>query len=169
MRKKLDKKSRYSVGEQLSRHFFRNTGLQPAVFPFHPELFHIKGDSQKEKLCADIRSASRQKPAESKVGFEQSEGAFCLDRAAQTQMDASGGGNIFLRLGSLLPKGFLQKQLLGFSSILSPAALVAAGTAGTILTAVPGRGDELAVFHLGTFPAQRRPPKIPCKRQTLTV
>ena len=66
----------------LRGHFHGHTGLKPALFPFHPQLFQVKGQRQQEQLCADVSLAPGQKAAESKVVFEQAKGPLHLDRAA---------------------------------------------------------------------------------------
>ena len=66
----------------LSCHFFRTTGFEPSIFPLHPELFKIKGESEEKKLNADILSATSQKAAEGKVVFEQAKSALHLNGAA---------------------------------------------------------------------------------------
>ena len=69
---------------------------------------------------------------------------------AKAQMDASFRGEALRGFLTFLPKGLLQAQLLRLFRVLGPAALAAAGAASTVLTAVPGGRDELAVFYLRT-------------------
>ena len=73
---------------------------------------------------------------------------------AKAQMDASFRGEALRGFLTFLPKGLLQAQLLRLFRVLGPAALAAAGAASTVLTAVPGGRDELAVFYLRTRPVK---------------
>ena len=59
----------------LRRHFLGNTGLEPAVFPLHSQLFQVKGHVQEEQLRADIGPSAGEKPAETKIIFQQGKGA----------------------------------------------------------------------------------------------
>lgn len=113
-------------------------------------VFQVKGQCQQQPLGTDIGLAHGQKAAGAKVVFEQGKGALHLDGTAQAQMDASFRGEALRGFLTFLPKGLLQAQLLRLFRVLGPAALAAAGAAGTVLTAVPGGRDELAVFYLRT-------------------
>lgn len=78
-----------SVFLKLRDHFQGRTGLESALFPFHPQLLQVKSQCQKKEFYADIGLASGQKAAESKVIFEQSKCALHLDGAAKAQMNAA--------------------------------------------------------------------------------
>lgn len=132
----------FSVFLGLRGHFHGHTGLEPALLPLHPQLFQVKGQGQQEQLRADVGLAPGQKTAESKVVFEQTKGAFHLNRAAKTQMEPTFRQDVSCRLLPLLPEGFLENELLGPVRILGPATLGAAGTAAAILTPVPGGGQK---------------------------
>ena len=41
-----------------TQYVFRNIVFEVSFFSFHPELFEVKGHSQKEKLGADVFSAT---------------------------------------------------------------------------------------------------------------
>ena len=132
----------------LLRHFLGNTGLEPAVFPLHPQLFQVKGHSQKEQLRADIGLSAGVKPADTKIIFQQGKGTLHLDGAAKAQMNPPGRGNAPGGFLVLVPKSLLETQFFG------PVALAAAGTTGTTLTPIPGGADKLAVPYFPTFPAE---------------
>lgn len=66
------------------------------------------------------------------------------------------GGDTLLRLFPLLPKSFLQIQLLGLFRVFCLVALVAAGVADTALETIPGGGDQLTILSLRTFHPQRQ-------------
>lgn len=78
------------------------------MFSLHPQLFQVERHNQQEQLGADICLAPGEKPAKTKVAFEQGKGAFHLDGTAQAQMDAAFGNNPLRCLFPLLPKGLLQ-------------------------------------------------------------
>ena len=67
------------------RHFLGRTGLQSAVFPLHPVLFQVEGNSKKEQFCADVCPASREESPESEIIFQQGKSALRLNGAAQAQ------------------------------------------------------------------------------------
>ena len=150
----------FSVFAGLRGHFHGHTGLEPALFPLHPQLFQVKGQGQQEQLRADVGLAPGQKTAESKVVLQQTKGALHLNRAAKTQMEPSLGHDILLCLLPLLPEGFLENELLGPVRILGPAALCPAGTAAAILTPVQGGGHKLSVLHLRCLPPQIQLPSL---------
>ena len=85
----------------LRGHFFRHTGLEPSVFPLHPQLLPIKRHSQQKPFRSYICLAPGKKPAEPKVVFQQAKGALHLDGAAQTQMDAPVCSHSLRGLGTL--------------------------------------------------------------------
>ena len=64
------------------RHFLGRTGLQSAVFPLHPVLFQVEGNSKKEQFCADVCPASREESPESEIIFQQGKSALRLNGAA---------------------------------------------------------------------------------------
>ena len=143
-----------SVFLKLRDHFQGRTGLESALFPFHPQLLQVKSQCQKKEFYADIGLASGQKAAESKVIFEQSKCALHLDGAAKAQMNAALCHDICGCLLPLFPEGFLEHNLLGLVQILGPAALYPAGTFAAIFTPVPGGGHKLSVLHLRCLPSQ---------------
>ena len=53
----------------LRCHFLGRTGLKPSVFPLHPQLLQVKGQSQKEHFCSYIGLSCGKKAAEPKVVF----------------------------------------------------------------------------------------------------
>ena len=130
---------------ELRRHFHGYTGLEPALSPFHPWFFRSKASANRNRSVRIFGLAPWSKSGGSQSRF--------LSRA-KAQMDASFRGEALRGFLTFLPKGLLQAQLLRLFRVLGPAALAAAGAAGTVLTAVPGGRDELAVFYLRTRPAK---------------
>ncbi len=59
--------------------------FQPRIFPLHPELFEIEGQTKEKHLRADIGLASGEKTSESKVCFEQGEVPFDLNGSEHAQ------------------------------------------------------------------------------------
>ena len=51
----------------LRSQFLRYTDLQPAVFPFPPQLFQVEGQSEQKQLGSHIGSASGQEAPESEI------------------------------------------------------------------------------------------------------
>ena len=145
---------KFSVFAGLRGHFRRHTGLAPAVFPLHPQLFQIKCQGQQKQLGADVSLASGQKATESKVTFKQAKCALHLNGAAKTQMDPTLGHNIFLCLFPLLPEGLPEHNLLGPVLVLGPAALRPVGAADAIFAPVPGGGHKLSVSQFCCLPSQ---------------
>ena len=86
--------------------------LQPSVFPLHPQLFQIEAKREKEQLCPHVLPAARQKPAETKVRFQQSKRALYLDGSAQAQINASLRGNVLLRCFPQLLQRLVDAQFL---------------------------------------------------------
>ena len=130
------------------RHFLGRTGLQSAVFPLHPVLFQVEGNSKKEQFCADVCPASREESPESEIIFQQGKSALRLNGAAQAQIDTPLGGHAPLGPRTLLPEGFLQAKLFRLFRIFGAAALASAGTAGAAFTPIPSGGHKLSVFFL---------------------
>jgi len=56
--------------------------FQTRVFPLHPELFEMKGQTMEEQIRADIGFAPCEKTPEGKVCLEQGESAFDLNGSA---------------------------------------------------------------------------------------
>ena len=144
----------HTCSRGLCRYFHGHTGLEPALFPFHPQLFQVKGQRQQEQLCADVGLAPGQKAAESKVVFQQAKGALHLDGAAETQMDSTFRPDIFLCLLPFLPEGLSEYKLLGPVLVLDPAALCPLRAPATIFTPVPGGGYKLSVPRFCGLPPQ---------------
>ena len=61
---------------------------QSPFIPFHPELFQVKSQRQKEQLRAYVLLSACEKATESEVIFQQAERTFNLDRPTQAQMNA---------------------------------------------------------------------------------
>jgi len=49
----------------LRGHFLRHSGLEPSLFPLHPQLFQIKSHGQQKQFCPYIGPALGEKSAES--------------------------------------------------------------------------------------------------------
>ena len=137
------------------RHFLGRTGLQSAVFPLHPVLFQVEGNSKKEQFCADVCPASREESPESEIIFQQGKSALRLNGAAQPKMYPPWCGNIFSCRSSLFPEGLFQCDLFGLSWILGSAALGTARAAIAVFAAIPRSGNQLSVLNFGTLPPQK--------------
>jgi hypothetical protein len=63
-------------------------GLQPTVFPLHPEFLQIKCQSKEEQLNPDICFPLGQKPTKAEVCFQEPKRTLHLDRPAQAKIDS---------------------------------------------------------------------------------
>ena len=150
----------------LHSKFLRYTDLQPAVFPLPPQLFQVKGQSEKKKFGSYICPAASQEAPESEILLEKGKGALRLDGAAQAQTDPSVCGNGGVSPCAFLPKSLVQYELLRPVYILNAAALCPAGTAGAVFTAIPGAGNQLPIFPFTVLPAQRQPASLGTQNDT---
>ena len=157
------------VFEGLRDHFYGRPGLESALFPFHPQLFQVKGQRQEKKFGADVGLSPGQEAAESKVVFEQSKRALHLDGTAKTQMNSTFGHNVSGCQLPFFPEGFFEDDLLGLIRCLGPAALCPVWAPTAIFTPVPGGGHKLSVLYFCGLPSQVQLPAlfrghIPCSR-----
>ena len=140
----------------LSSPNFRKMGFQPSVFPFHPQLFEIECQGQKEHFCSHICLSLGQETAESKVIFEQRKCPLHLNGAAHTQICSSFGRNICLRFSSLFPKGLFQGDFLWLICILCLTAGTAFGTVFAVLTAIMGSRYKMSALQFSCLSDQRK-------------
>lgn len=144
-------KARYGIVRGLSDANFRKMRFQPRVFPLHPKLFEIEGQTKEEQLCADIGLASCEKTPEGKVCFEQSEGSLDLNGTAHPQGNPARRTDVALSRGALFPECAVPFDFLGLFSVFRSAAEAALWTILAAFASVPCHVHGLTRYIFGLF------------------